>query len=54
MQEAVTYERIAATLSQEGSLWLESAFCKEPNGGALLFSNPAEVVTLSSPTGMEP
>ena len=54
MQEAVTYERIAATLSQEGSLWLESAFCKEPNGGALLFSNPAEVVTLSSPSGLEP
>ncbi len=53
MKEAVTWERIAATLSREGSLWLESAFCKEHNGGALLFSSPIEVVTLLSLSGLE-
>ena len=53
MKEAVTWERIAAALSREGSLWLESAFCKEHNGGALLFSCPIEVVTLISLSGLD-
>ena len=42
-----------ATLSQQGTLWLESAFCKEHHGGALLFSKPTEVVTLLSLSGLE-
>jgi len=41
------------TLSREGSIWLESAFCKEPDGGALLFSDPVEVVTLTTLFGLE-
>jgi para-aminobenzoate synthetase/4-amino-4-deoxychorismate lyase len=54
MKEDVTFERIAATLSREGSLWFESAFCKAHGGGALLFSEPVEVVMLSSLTELEP
>ena len=53
MKRAVTYERIAATLSREGSIWLESAFCKESHGGALLFSSPTEAVTLSALSGLK-
>jgi para-aminobenzoate synthetase/4-amino-4-deoxychorismate lyase len=47
------FQRIQATLSQEGSLWLESAFCKEFQAGALLFCSPVEVVTLSSLSGLD-
>ena len=46
-------KRIASTLLREGSLWLESAFCNEHHGGALLFSDPTEVVTLTSLSGLE-
>ncbi|MEI7694723.1 MAG: aminodeoxychorismate synthase component I [Chlorobium sp.] len=46
-------ERIAATLSRNGSLWFESAFCKAHGGGALLFSEPVEVLMLSSLSGIE-
>jgi para-aminobenzoate synthetase/4-amino-4-deoxychorismate lyase len=53
MKEALTFERFASTLSREGSLWMESAFCKELQGGALLFSDPMEVVTLSSPSALQ-
>lgn len=53
MKEAITLERFAATLSREGSIWLESAFCKEQPGGALLFSDPTEVVTLNSLSGLK-
>jgi len=53
MKDAVTYERIAAALSTDGSIWLESAFCKESHGGALLFSSPLEVVELSALSGLE-
>ena len=48
MRGVASFERIAATLSREGSLWFESAFCKAHGGGALLFSEPLEVLTLSS------
>jgi para-aminobenzoate synthetase/4-amino-4-deoxychorismate lyase len=51
--KSAEFERIQAALLREGSVWLESAFCKEHNGGALLFSRPVEVVTLSSPSGLE-
>jgi para-aminobenzoate synthetase/4-amino-4-deoxychorismate lyase len=53
MMGGTTFGRIADTLSKEGSIWLESAFCKEHEGGALLFSNPTEVVTLSSLDGLK-
>lgn len=48
------FERLAATLATEGTLWLESAFCNEPEGGALLFSDPLEVVTLATLNDIEP
>jgi len=47
------FERLAATLATEGTLWLESAFCNEPEGGALLFSDPLEVVTLPTLNDIE-
>ena len=53
MKRKLTLKRVAATLSREGSLWLESAFCKEHHGGALLFSDPTEVVKLTSLSGLE-
>ncbi|NTV04946.1 MAG: aminodeoxychorismate synthase component I [Chlorobiaceae bacterium] len=46
-------ESVVDTLSREGSIWLESAFCKGHPGGALLFSEPVEVVTLCSLSGLE-
>jgi para-aminobenzoate synthetase/4-amino-4-deoxychorismate lyase len=52
MDGSATTERIADTLTREGSLWFESAFCKRLNGGALLFSDPVEVVMLSSLAGL--
>jgi len=54
MMEFATAQRIAATLAQTGSIWLESAFCKAHGGGALLFSEPLEVVRLSSLLEIEP
>jgi para-aminobenzoate synthetase / 4-amino-4-deoxychorismate lyase len=53
MKGDTTFEQFEATLSREGTLWLESSFCKGYNGGALLFSCPIEVVTLSSLFGLE-
>jgi para-aminobenzoate synthetase / 4-amino-4-deoxychorismate lyase len=47
-KETATLEQLSATLSRDGSLWFESAFCKGEQGGALLFSEPLEVVTLDS------
>ncbi len=44
---------VVTALAKEGSLWFESAFCKEQHGGALLFSDPVEVVTLLSPSGLK-
>ena len=45
--------RIASLLSQEGSLWFESAFCQGFHAEALLFSDPVEVVKLLSLSGIE-
>ncbi len=53
MRGVAFFERIAATLSREGSLWFESAFCKAYGGGALLFSEPVEVLMLSSLSDLE-
>jgi para-aminobenzoate synthetase / 4-amino-4-deoxychorismate lyase len=53
MNAEKAFETFAGPLSREGSIWLESAFCKEHNGGALLFSEPVEVVTLCSLSGLE-
>ncbi len=53
MKREPSCKRITDILSREGSLWLESAFCKEHHGGALLFTDPIEVVTLTSLTGLK-
>lgn len=53
MKGAAYFEHIAGSLSRDGSLWFESGFCKGPAPGALLFSDPVEVVTLSSLFGLE-
>ena len=53
MYGSATTQLIADTLTREGSLWFESAFCKGVNGGALLFSDPVEVVVLSSLSGLK-
>ncbi|MEI6756980.1 MAG: aminodeoxychorismate synthase component I [Chlorobium sp.] len=53
MSASATFERIAGTLSGDGSLWFESAFCKGLNAEALLFSTPLEVITLLSLSGLE-
>ena len=53
MRDRTLTSQCLVTLSCEGSLWLESAFCKELDGGALLFSAPLEVVTLTSLSGLE-
>jgi para-aminobenzoate synthetase/4-amino-4-deoxychorismate lyase len=53
MKGSATTQRIADTLSKEGSLWFESAFCKGLEEDALLFSNPVEVVMLFSLSGLE-
>ena len=52
MDGSAANERFTDTLTKEGSLWFESAFCKGGNGGALLFSDPVEVVMLSSLAGL--
>ncbi len=54
MTEFGIAQRIAATLARTGSIWLESAFCKAHGIGALLFSEPIEVVTFSSLSEIEP
>jgi len=48
MNRSATRGWIADTLLKEGSLWFESAFCKGFNTGALLFSEPVEVIKLVS------
>ena len=53
MRDRTLTSQCLVTLSREGSFWLESAFCKEPQGGALLFSDPIEVVTLTTLSGLE-
>lgn len=53
MRDRTLTSQCLVTLSREGSIWLESAFCKEQQGGALLFSDPIEVVTLTSLSGLE-
>lgn len=44
----VSFKQLAERLSKEGSLWFESAFCKGEKYGALLFTDPVEVVTCFS------
>ncbi|MEI7695948.1 MAG: aminodeoxychorismate synthase component I [Chlorobium sp.] len=53
MVDPLSFSSFAATLSKEGSLWFESAFCKD-NGGGLLFSEPLELLTLDSPADIKP
>jgi len=53
MDGSATTHLIADTLTREGSLWFESVFSKGFNGGALLFSEPVEVVILSSLSGLK-
>ena len=53
MNESATTQPLTDTLTREGSLWFESAFCKELSCGALLFSDPVEVVTLTAITQLE-
>ena len=53
MEGSAIAERIADALTRDGSLWFESAFCKGLNAGALLFSDPLEVVTLIALTELE-
>ncbi|MEI8032833.1 MAG: aminodeoxychorismate synthase component I [Chlorobiaceae bacterium] len=47
-RERASLRRLADTLEREGSLWFESAFCKGLDAGALLFTDPVEVMTLDS------
>jgi len=54
MRRLPEVERIAATLSLDGSLWLESSFCKKSDGGAMLFANPLEILTLTELAELEP
>ena len=53
MKGSTTNELLADSLVKDGSLWFESAFCKRFNVGALLFSDPVEVVSLFSLSGLE-
>jgi len=53
MNRSATNGWIADTLSKEGSLWFESAFCKRFNQGALLFSEPVEVIKLVSLSSLQ-
>jgi para-aminobenzoate synthetase/4-amino-4-deoxychorismate lyase len=53
MDGSATSQRIAETLAREGSLWFESAFCKGLHCNALLFSDPVEVILLSSLSSLE-
>jgi len=43
----------AEPLSRQGSLWFESAFCRGYNGEALLFSDPEEVLILTTLSGLK-
>jgi para-aminobenzoate synthetase/4-amino-4-deoxychorismate lyase len=52
-KETFTLKHLSSTLSGEGSLWFESAFCKKEHEGALLFFNPMEVITLDSLSDIE-
>lgn len=53
MIRSATTDRIADTLSRGGSLWFESAFCNGLEAGGLLFSNPIEVIQLTSLSGLK-
>lgn len=53
MKKDASFGRIKGTLSREGSIWMESAFCKQQDGGALLFSDPMEIVKLTSLSGLK-
>ncbi len=53
MVKPLSFTSFGATLSKEGSLWFESAFCKD-NGGALLFSEPLALLTIASPSAVKP
>lgn len=49
-----TLEQLAALLSRDGSIWLESAFCNGDEGGARLFYDPLEIVELNSLSDIKP
>ncbi|NTW69634.1 MAG: aminodeoxychorismate synthase component I [Chlorobiaceae bacterium] len=52
--EIDTLDQLADLLRKEGSVWLESAFCKGEKCGALLFMDPVDSVQLSSLSDIEP
>jgi para-aminobenzoate synthetase/4-amino-4-deoxychorismate lyase len=52
-KNTTTFEQLISIMAKDGSLWYESAFCKGDRGGAMLFSDPLEIVTLTSPCGLE-
>ncbi len=47
------YAGAAADFSRHGTLWFESAFCREMPDGALLFTKPDREMTLTSPESLE-
>jgi para-aminobenzoate synthetase / 4-amino-4-deoxychorismate lyase len=53
MDPSAATQQFADTLTKEGSLWFESAFCKGLRCGALLFSDPVEVILLYSLSDLE-
>ena len=53
MEPSAATQQFADTLTKEGSLWFESAFCKGLRCGALLFSDPVEVILLYSLSDLE-
>jgi len=53
-QEITTLAQLAAVLSRDGSIWMESAFCKKDEAGALLFFDPLEAVQLTSLSEIRP
>ncbi len=53
MEPSAATQQFADTLTKEGSLWFESVFCKGLRCGALLFSDPVEVILLYSLSDLE-